>query len=320
MRLPKISIITPSYNQGPFIGWTVRSVLLQRYPNLEYIVMDGGSTDETRAVLEPYADRFAYYVSERDKGQADAIRRGFERSTGEIMSYLNSDDMLAPDALHFVARYFAEHPRVDAIYSHRVAVDDNNKATWYWILPRHSNWYMTRWDLIPQETCFWRRSLFEKCGNIDPSFRFAMDYDLFVRFMQKGKMVRVNRFLGAFRKHDESKTSQLLETVGKAEIEQVWKRYGLSKTKLDTLRAARFFNGVNRRGGKFAYQRKHLPGAFPGIGYDYDKVWGGMLNDHRLPPRTTDAPAVPAALTAACGFANQHLPQLAAPQAPITTT
>ena len=288
--LPKISIVTPSYNQAQFVGFTARSVLLQRYPNLEYIVMDGGSTDATRDVLAPCADRFACFVSEKDNGQSDAIRRGFERSSGEIMSYLNSDDMLAPGALHFIARFFAEHPEVDAIYSHRVAVDDTNKVLWYWILPRHSNWYMTRWDLIPQETCFWRRSLYEKCGPIDASFRFAMDYDLFVRFMQKGKMVRVNRFLGAFRKHEEAKTSQLLETVGQSEIKQVWSRYGLSKGKLDNLRAARFFNGVNRRGGKFAALRRHLPGAFPGAGYDWDeKVWGGLLKDSQLPPRTAEA-------------------------------
>jgi glycosyltransferase involved in cell wall biosynthesis len=287
MVLPKISIVTPSYNQGPFIEWTVRSVLLQRYPNLEYIVMDGGSKDQTREVLDSYAEWFAHYSSEKDKGQADAICRGFEKSTGEIMAYLNSDDMLAPGTLEFVARYFAEHPEVDAVYSHRCTVDDANKVIWYWILGRHSNWYMSRWDLIPQETCFWRRSLFERTGNIDPHFRFAMDYDLFVRFMQKGRMVRVNRFLGVFRKHSEAKTSQLLETIGSQEIAQVWDRYGLKHRKSDNLLAARFFNGVNRRGGKFAYQHRHLPGALPGIGYDYDRVWGGLLNDRRMPPRTT---------------------------------
>src|SRR5918998_2479133 len=105
MPLPRITIITPSYNQARFVGWTARSVLLQRYPNLEYIVMDGGSTDGTMDVLAPYADRFAYLVSQRDKGQSDAIHRGFERSSGEIMAYLNSDDMLAPGALHFVSKF-----------------------------------------------------------------------------------------------------------------------------------------------------------------------------------------------------------------------
>ncbi|HEY2584810.1 MAG TPA: glycosyltransferase family 2 protein [Tepidisphaeraceae bacterium] len=285
MHLPKISIVTPSYNQAPFIGWTVRSVLLQRYPNLEYIVMDGGSTDGTQAVLEPYRERFAHYQSERDKGQADAIHNGFARSTGDIMAYLNSDDMLAPGALHWVAQFFADHPEVDAVYSHRCTVDEDNKVIYYWILPRHSDWYMTRWDLIPQETCFWRRRLFERSGNIDPGYRFAMDYDLFVRFMRDGKMVRANRFLGAFRKHSEAKTSQLLETIGTAEIEGVWEHYGLVKRKVDNLISARFFNSVNRQGGKFAYRHRHLPGALPGVGYDYDRVWGGLLNDKRLPPR-----------------------------------
>lgn len=285
MDLPKISIVTPSFNQAAFIEWTVRSVLMQRYPNLEYILMDGGSTDGTQEVLEPYRDRFAHYESARDKGQSDAIHRGFNHATGEIMAYLNSDDMLAPGALQFVARYFAEHPEVDALYSHRCTVDENNKVLYYWILPPHDDWYISRWDIIPQETCFWRRSLFEESGNIDPEFRFAMDYDLFVRFMQHGKMVRVNRFLGAFRKHEAAKTSQFLETIGTEEIQRVWKKYGFTKSKLDGLRSARVFHRVNRRGGAFAYWRRHLPGILPGVGYDYDRVWGGLLNDKRLPPR-----------------------------------
>src|SRR5688572_20116535 len=101
-NIPRITIVTPSYNQARFIGWTARSVFLQRYPNLEYVVMDGGSTDDTMEVLAPYAGRFAHLVSERDKGQSDAICRGFARSTGDIMGYLNSDDMLAPGTLKFV--------------------------------------------------------------------------------------------------------------------------------------------------------------------------------------------------------------------------
>src|SRR5690349_19447042 len=141
MSLPRISIVTPSYNQAQYVGWTARSVLLQRYPNLEYIVMDGGSTDDTMRVLAPYADRCAHLVSERDKGQSDAVHRGFLRATGEIMSYLNSDDMLAPGALHTVARFFADHPDVDAVYSHRCTVDGRNRAKWYWMLPEHDDWY-----------------------------------------------------------------------------------------------------------------------------------------------------------------------------------
>jgi glycosyltransferase involved in cell wall biosynthesis len=286
MALPKISIVTPSYNQARFVGWTARSVFLQRYPDLEYILMDGGSKDGTMDVLAPYADRFAYLVSERDKGQSDAISRGFERSTGEIMAYLNSDDMLAPGTLSFVARYFEEHPEVDVVYSHRCTVDEHNNVLWYWILPEHNNWYMMRWDLIPQETCFWRRRLYEKCGNVDPTFRFAVDYDLFVRFMQAapGRIRRLDRFLGIFRQHDEAKTSRLMETTGAEEIRRVWKHYGIRPGRLDPFRSARFYHGVIRAGDKFAVKRGKLPGALPGIGYNYDQVWGGLLDDNRLPP------------------------------------
>ena len=283
---PRISIVTPSYNQAKFVGWTARSVFLQRYPNLEYILMDGGSTDGTMDVLAPYRDRFAHLVSERDKGQSDAIHRGFARSTGEIMAYLNSDDMLSPGALAYVARFFEEYPEVDVVYSHRCTVDENNKVLWYWILPEHSDWYMTRWDLIPQETCFWRRRLFEKVGNVDPGFRFAMDYDLFVRFMQAapGRMVRLDRFLGVFREHGEAKTTQLMQTVGAEEIKRVWTRYGIQVARLDPLRSARFYHGVIRAGDKFAARRRKLPGALPGVGYDYDDVWGGLLDEPELPP------------------------------------
>ena len=286
MALPKISIVTPSYNQARFVGWTARSVFLQRYPELEYILMDGGSTDGTMQVLEPYADRFAHLVSERDKGQSDAISRGFARSTGDLMAYLNSDDMLAPGTLAFVARYFAEHPNVDAVYSHRCTVDARNNVLWYWILPEHDDWYMMRWDLIPQETCFWRRRLFEKCGNVDPSYRFAMDYDLFARFMRAapGRIRRVDRFLGVFREHEAAKTSRLMETTGAEEIRRVWKTYGIKPGRLDPLRSARFFHGVIRAGDRFAVKRGKLPGALPGIGYNYNQVWGGLLDDERLPP------------------------------------
>jgi glycosyltransferase involved in cell wall biosynthesis len=284
MSLPRISIVTPCYNHAQYIEWTVRSVLLQRYPNLEYIFMDGGSTDGTQDIVAPYRDRFSHYVSERDKGQSDAIHRGFKESTGEIMAYLNSDDMLAPGTLHYVAEFFAKHPNVDVLYSHRCTVDSANKALWYWILPKHNNYLMMRWDLIPQETTFWRRGLYEKVGPIDPQYRFAMDYELFIRFMREGTLHRTNRFLGAFRQHDSAKTSQLLETVGKQEIEQVWRKYGLKNSRLDPIRSKMFFYGAMRHGCQYAQSGKMLPGSLPGIGYDYDDVWGGLLNEKKRLP------------------------------------
>jgi glycosyltransferase involved in cell wall biosynthesis len=276
--------VTPSYNQADFIVWTVRSVLLQRYPELEYILMDGGSDDRTLELLRPYEARFAHFQSMPDGGQSAAIAAGFERSTGSIMAWLNSDDVLAPGALHVVARFFDEHPEIDALYSHRCIVDERNDATGYWILPPHSDHKMMRWDLIPQETCFWRRSLFEKCGNVDPSFRFAMDYDLFVRFMRAGRFARLPRFLGAFRKHPAAKTSQQLETVGEEEVRRVRDTYGITIGALDRWIGRGFWHRMHARSNRHARRRRTLPGALAGTGWNYDRAWGGLLGGTDLPP------------------------------------
>ena len=150
---------------------------------------------------------------------------------------------------------------------------------WYWILPEHSDWYQIRWDLIPQETCFWRRRLFERCGNVDNTLRFAIDYDLFVRFMQAGaKFVRLNRFLGVFREHDAAKTSQWMETVGATEINGVRKKYGVKLGPFHQYRSARFYYGGFDAGWNSRTNAVQLPGCLPGVGYDYDLLWGGLLD------------------------------------------
>jgi len=283
MKLPRISMVTPSFNHAEYIEWTVRSVLLQRYSNLEYIVMDGGSKDATCSILAPYRKHFAHFVSQKDGGQADAIARGFERCTGDIMGYLNSDDMLAPGALHFVAEFFNTHPTVDAIYSHRCYVDAANRVVGYWILPPHEDYLIKRYDLIPQETCFWRRRVFEKAGNVDASYRFAMDYDLFVRLMNHGVMEHVDRVLGVFRLHAQSKTNLLLATLGEEEKRRVMEQYGLHLTWRDRLHIARTTWKLRWRSWRHVQTRSLMEGALPGAGYDYDDVWGGQLNEKRLP-------------------------------------
>lgn len=282
--LPKFSIVTPSFNQGEYVEWTVRSVLLQRYPNLEYIFMDGGSDDGTIERLERYRAYFSRFESEPDLGQADALARGLLGSTGEIMAYLNSDDLLAPDTLQFVARFFAENPRIDALYSHRCAINESNVVIYYWILPRHSSYLQSRWDLIPQETCFWRRSLWERAGNIDPSFDFAMDYDLFFRFMRVGRFRRVNRFLGAFREHGGSKTVKTLNTRGVEEVQRVWAKYDIPNRRFHPFLYRVFERWVETSSARFVNSRRRLPGALPATGYHYDEVWGRQLTDAGLPP------------------------------------
>ncbi len=284
--LPVISIVTPSYQYGRFIEWTIRSVLLQRYPNLEYVVMDGGSTDQTQAILERYKPFLTHAESAPDGGQADAIVRGFAHTNGQIMAYLNSDDLLAPGALEFVAAYFAANPDVDVVYSHRVFVDDSNTVQSYWILPEHRDWLMSRWDYIPQETCFWRRRIYDQVGGINPMFQFALDYDLFVRFMQRGRMRRVDRFLGAFRQHPSSKTSGLMDGFVHPEVKRVWSDYKLSFPPGSGLVARWLTDRIKSSSGQFAASGRVLPGALGGTGYDYDQVWGGLL--HHRPEGPSD--------------------------------
>jgi len=208
MNPPSISIVTPSYEQGRFLGRTINSVVSQNYPRLEYFVQDGGSTDATREILERFDDSLSGWVSEPDGGQADAINRGFARTSGEVMAYLNSDDLLLPGSLAYVAGYFSAHPDVDAVYGQRVLIDEHDRQIGVWVLPPHDDQTLTVADYVPQETLFWRRSLWERAGaHIDESFKFAVDWDLLLRFREAGaRVVRLPRFLGAFRVHDEQKT------------------------------------------------------------------------------------------------------------------
>ena len=216
--LPTIAIVTPSYNQSHFIAQTIESVLEQDYPHFEYGVIDGGSTDGTSEILEKYRERVAYYVSEPDNGQSHAIAKGFSHLRGDIMAYLNSDDLLLPGALRFVGELFAEHPEIDVIYGHRLVIDEAGREVGRWVLPRHDAQAIQNFDYVPQETLFWRKSLYEAVGGINQSFQFAMDWDLLLRFIQAGaRFRRVPYFLACFRVHNKQKTHTLLDVVGERE-------------------------------------------------------------------------------------------------------
>jgi len=220
---PLISIVTPSFNQGHVLEATLQSVLGQGYPALEYVVQDGGSTDESVAILERYADRLLAWESGPDGGQAPAINRGLRRTNGEIMAYLNSDDILLPGALASVASYFRRHPEVDVVYGHRVLIDDAGAEIGRWVLPPHDDQAIAFADFIPQETMFWRRRAWEAVGGgIDESFRFAMDWDLILRFRAAGMTFRrLPRFLGAFRVWQDQKSVSWWLPVGRRETERL---------------------------------------------------------------------------------------------------
>jgi FkbM family methyltransferase len=220
---PRISVVTPSLNHGEFLERTLRSVLDQGYEPLEYVVQDGGSTDQTLAILGRYAPRLAHVDSDIDSGIGQALNRGFAHTTGEILAYLNSDDLLLPGALQAVAVFFATHPDVDVVYGQRVLLDADDREIGRWVLPPHDDDVMRWVDYIPQETLFWRRGVWERVGQrIDESFKFAVDWDLLLRMRAAGAtFARLPRFLGAFRVHDAQKTSRLIEDVGAEEMRRL---------------------------------------------------------------------------------------------------
>lgn len=223
---PRISVVIPSFNQGRYLRATLDSVLGQHYPGLELIVQDGGSTDESAAILEEYSPRLKRWESARDNGQAHAINLGFRHATGEVLAYLNSDDLLLPGTLAYVCDFFARNPDVDVVYGHRVIIDESGMEIGRWILPGHDD-EILRWaDYVPQETLFWRRSVWEKAGSaIDEQFHFALDWDLLVRFLEcKARFARLPRFLGAFRVHGAQKTSAEMEETGIREMQKLRER------------------------------------------------------------------------------------------------
>jgi len=217
---PLISVVTPNLNQGQYLEATLRSVLDQNYPRLEFVVQDGGSSDDSVAILRQYDARLTRWESAPDRGQSDAINRGMRHTTGEIMAYLNSDDLLLPGSLAYIARYFRQHDEVDVVYGHRLLVDERGDQIGRWILPPHDDKVIAWADFIPQETMFWRRRAWERVGScIDDSFSFAMDWDLILRFRDAGlRFARLPRFLGAFRITEQQKTSQLIATTGAREM------------------------------------------------------------------------------------------------------
>jgi FkbM family methyltransferase len=208
---PTVTLVTPSYQQGRFLAKTIDSVVGQEYPRLEYVVQDGGSSDETLDVLRRFDPVLTRWASEKDDGQADAINRGFRDTTGEVMAWLNSDDLLLPGALAYVSRFFVEHPDVDVVYGNRLMIDAADLQIGEWILPPHDDLALTLADFVPQETLFWRRRVWDAVGGrVDPEFGYALDWDLLLRFRDAGaRMVRLPRYLGAFRVHDEQKTTAI---------------------------------------------------------------------------------------------------------------
>ena len=219
---PKISIVTPSYNQGQFIEETIRSILLQGYPNLEYIVMDGGSDDETVSILEKYNPWIDYWESEADDGQTHAINKGLQRATGEIHGWINSDDFFVKGAFRQVATTFMLSG-CDALSGGRILVDEASNVTGWSIKPDFDPW--RGGNTFPQDSTLWRSHVYDEIGYLDESYNFAMDFEFFLRLYKHFGIRDTNDLIGAFRCHSDSKTHQHYRDIGIKETRRAWKTH-----------------------------------------------------------------------------------------------
>ncbi|MFN8379772.1 MAG: glycosyltransferase family 2 protein [Anaerolineae bacterium] len=215
--LPRISVVVPSYNQAAYLPAAIDSLLDQHYPDLEILVMDGGSTDGSAEILRAYMPRLAVAVSEPDRGQAHAINKGMLQATGEVQSWLNSDDLLMPGSLQAVGGIFARFPRVQWLTGQPANLGPDGKLrhfplrTGHWQGAVRRGWYHGRaLGFIRQEGTFWRRSLWEQAGGaVDEARHYTMDYELWKRFAERAPLVTVDQTLAAFREHAAQKTANL---------------------------------------------------------------------------------------------------------------
>ncbi|MBN2115877.1 MAG: glycosyltransferase [Anaerolineales bacterium] len=200
-----ISIVTPSYNQAPYIEQTIQSVLGQEYPHIEYVVIDGGSTDNSFEIIGKYADRLAYWISEKDAGQAEAINKGFKRARGEILAWLNSDDYYLPNTIPAVVKCFEENPEVVMAYGDMLAVDGNGQTINVLKYKQLSLEDLLCFQIIGQPSVFFRRAAFEKTGPLETTFHFMLDHHLWIRLAQQGPILHVPQVWSAARYHPAAK-------------------------------------------------------------------------------------------------------------------
>lgn len=205
--LPLVSIVTPSFNQARFLETTIRSVLSLNYPQLEYIIVDGGSTDGSLDIIKKYSGKLAWWVSEKDKGQTDAINKGFAHAKGDILAWLNSDDTYLPDAVGSAVKFFQEEPQLGLVYGDTNFINETGRVVGKFHAAQTSLRLLRQGYVhLPQQAAFFRGSLWRSVGPLDPTFYFAMDYDLWVRIAARAQLKYVPQVWANFRLHSAGKT------------------------------------------------------------------------------------------------------------------
>jgi glycosyltransferase involved in cell wall biosynthesis len=209
---PKITVVTPSYNQGAFLESTIKSVIEQDYPNLEYIVIDGGSTDESVDIIRRHEKELSYWVSEEDRGQSHAINKGLGRASGAILSWLNSDDMLEPGALATIATAYRKNPAAGAFVGHGAKINLRGHIEYYKKPGDLSFEGLCQWmdgNNFMQPSCFFTRAAWEAAGLLDEDIHIALDVDLWLRMIKQFEFVPIDALLSRAHIHDDAKTTAL---------------------------------------------------------------------------------------------------------------
>jgi glycosyltransferase involved in cell wall biosynthesis len=205
---PKVTFVTPSYNQGRFIRSTIESVLSQGYPNLEYIIIDGGSTDETAAVVRDYSSRLTF-VSEHDRGQSHAINKGFQMAGGSLVAWLNSDDVILPGAIRHAVSAFEQQPDLGAVYGegYRIGIDGEVTGRFPATEPFNLWKLVYLWDYVLQQTVYFRKTVLQDVGYLDEGLNWGMDWDLLIRVGCRYQLGYIHEYMGCLREYPDAKTS-----------------------------------------------------------------------------------------------------------------
>ncbi len=207
MNSIKVSVITPSYNQGAFLEETIQSVLSQSYDNIEYIIIDGGSTDNSVNIIKRYTDHLAYWCSEKDNGQADAINKGFKHATGSLLCWINSDDILYPTFVEERVQQFIQHPEADMIYGDVEQGDSPaHKFVRRGAPVTYVDMLLTLNVPIPQQSAMWKRTILDRIGYLQPQWYVLLDREFFMRMAESGIILYREGALAFFRNHEQSKS------------------------------------------------------------------------------------------------------------------
>lgn len=225
--LPKISVVTVSYNQGNYLEQTIRSVLDQNYPNLEYIIIDGGSTDQSVDIIRKYEKQLSYWVSEKDNGMYEALQKGFSRAGGEILCWINSDDKFHPGSFKTVASIFTDFPEVEWLIGMATIYNDSGETVYVKPFRKWSQKEIIVGanDHIQQESSFWKKSLWDRAGaKLDVNYKLAADFELWMRFFNHATLHSVRTILGGFRLRKENQMSFDRADEYSNEVEQIIKK------------------------------------------------------------------------------------------------